>query len=134
MGCILVVIALAVPRVLMFFMWLLTDWFARAFDTVIWPVLGFLFMPYTTLAYMTAMLNNNHALSGATATGSSHSHGDGTYATDQDSHNHDVNAGSTGNAGSHNHSVTTGATATGGDTTHDNRPAAIALYWIKRIY
>ena len=64
MGCILAVLALAVPRVLMFLAFLLTDWFGRAFQTRLWPLIGFLFMPYTTLAYMAAMLNNHHALSG----------------------------------------------------------------------
>jgi len=64
MGCIIAVIALAVPRILMFFILLLTDWFGSAFETRAWPILGFVFMPYTTLAYLAAMLNNNHALSG----------------------------------------------------------------------
>jgi len=64
MGCVLAVIALLVPRVLMVFIYLLTDWFGRAYETVIWPLLGFIFMPYATLAYMAAMLNNNHSLSG----------------------------------------------------------------------
>ena len=64
MGCVFVLIALAVPRVLMFFALLLTDWFPRAFETRVWPALGFVFMPYTTLAYMGAMLNNHHVLSG----------------------------------------------------------------------
>ena len=58
MGCLLMSLtALLLPRVLMFFIWLLTDWFTRAFETTLWPVLGFLFMPYTTLAYMATMLN-----------------------------------------------------------------------------
>jgi len=48
----------------MLFIFLLTNWFASAYQTVIWPLLGFIFMPYTTLAYMAAMLNNNHNLSG----------------------------------------------------------------------
>jgi hypothetical protein len=43
---------------------LLTDWFGRGFGTRIWPALGFVFMPYATLAYLAAMLNNNHALTG----------------------------------------------------------------------
>ena len=64
MGCIFAVVALAVPRVLMFFAFLLTDWFGRSFETRLWPILGFVFMPYTTLAYLAAMLNNNHTLSG----------------------------------------------------------------------
>jgi hypothetical protein len=64
MGCLYVFLALLAPRVFLFFAWLLTDWFSRAYETTIWPLLGFLFMPYTTLAYMAAMLNNNHQLSG----------------------------------------------------------------------
>ena len=63
-GCILVFIALFVPRVFMFFVWLLTHWFGAAFESTIWPVLGFFFMPYTTIAYMAAMLRNDHAVSG----------------------------------------------------------------------
>ncbi len=64
MGCILVVIALAVPRFLLFMAFLMTDWFARAFETRLWPLAGFVFMPYATLAYMAAMRNNNHTLNG----------------------------------------------------------------------
>ena len=64
MGCLLVFIALAVPRVLMFIAFLMTDWFGRAFETRLWPIAGFVFMPYTTLTYIAAMLNNNHALTG----------------------------------------------------------------------
>ena len=64
MGCLVAIIALAVPRVVMFGAYLATDWFARVFATRLWPLLGFLFMPYTTLAYMAAMLNNNRALTG----------------------------------------------------------------------
>ena len=64
MRCLFALIALLTPRVLMCFVWLLTDWFGRAYQTVLWPVLGFLFMSYTTLAYMAAMLHNNHSVSG----------------------------------------------------------------------
>jgi hypothetical protein len=66
MPCVVAAIALLVPRVVMFFIWLLTDWFQLAFSGVlwIWPVLGFFFMPYTTLAYMATMLNNGHVVSG----------------------------------------------------------------------
>ena len=64
MPCVFVILALAVPRGLMFFIWLLTGWFGRAFGGALWPILGFLFMPYTTLAYMATMLNNNHVVSG----------------------------------------------------------------------
>jgi hypothetical protein len=59
MGCIYLILALLVPRLLMVFILLLTDWFSVAYDTFLWPLLGFVFMPYTTLAYMGAMLNAN---------------------------------------------------------------------------
>lgn len=64
MGCLVAIIALMVPRVTMVFVFLLTGWFGRAYDTVVWPLLGFFFMPYTTLAYMAAMLGNNRSVSG----------------------------------------------------------------------
>lgn len=48
----------------MAFIWLLTNWFDRAYETVLWPVVGFFLMPYTTLAYMAAMLNNNYSVRG----------------------------------------------------------------------
>ncbi len=63
MGCLLPILAVFVPRVVMFFIFLLTNWFSMAYQTVIWPLLGFFFMPYTTLAYLGAMLNNNHQIS-----------------------------------------------------------------------
>ncbi len=62
MGCLLVAIALIIPRTVMVFIWLLTDWFSRAYAGVLLPALGFLFMPYTTLAYMAAMIRNHNTL------------------------------------------------------------------------
>jgi hypothetical protein len=63
MGCVLVLIALLAPRVAMVFIWLLTDWFSRAYDTWLLPLLGFIFLPYTTLAYMGAVLNGDGSIS-----------------------------------------------------------------------
>ena len=57
MGCILVVLGLLVPRVAMALIFLSTNWFAQAFQTTIWPVLGFVFMPYTALAWMAGNLH-----------------------------------------------------------------------------
>jgi hypothetical protein len=64
MGCLVVILAMFVPRLLIFFVWLLTGWIGAAYQTSLWPLLGVLFMPYTTLAYMAAMLNNNYSVSG----------------------------------------------------------------------
>ena len=63
-GCLLALFSLIAPRLVMIFMLLLTDWFSRAYETMMWPILGFFFMPYTTLAYMGAMLNNGQSISG----------------------------------------------------------------------
>ena len=64
MGCLVPIIGIFCPRLVLFVAWLATDWFSRAYDTTLYPLLGFLFMPVTTLAYMAAMLNNNHEVSG----------------------------------------------------------------------
>ncbi len=51
-GC----IALAFPRVALFLVWFLGgDYLSRAFGSFLWPLLGFLFMPLTTLAYAFGM-------------------------------------------------------------------------------
>lgn len=42
------------PRIVIFFIWLLTDLTAR-FETYVWPFLGWLFLPYTTIAYIAAL-------------------------------------------------------------------------------
>lgn len=55
------------PRhVILFFIWLLTDWPSKFYETYIWPILGFLLLPYTTLAYMATMIvsNNDRHVSG----------------------------------------------------------------------
>ena len=57
MPCILALIAILFPRVLILVLWIFTDWFNGVFQTTIWPVLGFLFMPLTTLWY-SVVINN----------------------------------------------------------------------------
>lgn len=51
MPCLFALLALAVPRGVTVVLWLMTDWFAGVFDTVLWPVLGFVFLPTTLLWY-----------------------------------------------------------------------------------
>ena len=55
MPCLLILIGLFVPRVVLAFLWLLTNYLSRAFETQLWPLVGFLFLPYTTLAYAIAI-------------------------------------------------------------------------------
>jgi hypothetical protein len=64
MPCLLLIFAVFSPRLVLALIAIFTHWFSAAFNTMLWPILGFFFMPYTTLAYMAAMLNNNHSVSG----------------------------------------------------------------------
>ncbi len=64
MPCLPLILAVFFPRLVMILIAIFSNWFTLAFQTVLWPILGFVFMPYTTLAYMTAMLNNHHVVSG----------------------------------------------------------------------
>lgn len=58
MGCLAVAIALLFPRLAIVLLVIFGDYIGRAYDTVLWPLLGFFFMPYTTLAYAAA--RNEH--------------------------------------------------------------------------
>lgn len=37
------------PRLVLFILWLVTDYISSAFESSLWPFLGFVFMPWTTL-------------------------------------------------------------------------------------
>jgi hypothetical protein len=54
MGCLIALVVLLLPRTVMVVLWLFTDYLATAFGTWIWPLLGFFFLPTTTLAYAVA--------------------------------------------------------------------------------
>ncbi len=54
MPCLIVVLALAVPRLVLLGLWFFTDWFVGLFDSLLWPILGFIFLP-TTLFWYTAV-------------------------------------------------------------------------------
>jgi hypothetical protein len=55
MPCILGCIALVAPRVTIILVVIFSDYIGRAYETTIWPLLGFFFLPLTTLAYAWAM-------------------------------------------------------------------------------
>lgn len=63
MPCLVVLIALAFPRMALFLIWLFSDYLHNAYQTVLWPVLGFFFMPFTTLAFAAA-INQHGSVSG----------------------------------------------------------------------
>jgi hypothetical protein len=49
--CILAVLVLAFPRLAIILLYLLTDLFKGIYDTLLVPILGFIFMPVTLVAY-----------------------------------------------------------------------------------
>jgi hypothetical protein len=53
-GCLLALLALVTPRFVLVLLWISTNYLSRAFETWLWPTLGFLFLPTTTLAYAVA--------------------------------------------------------------------------------
>jgi hypothetical protein len=55
MQCLLALLALATPRVVIVLVVLFSDYLGTAYQTWLWPFLGFLFLPVTTLAYAWAV-------------------------------------------------------------------------------
>lgn len=55
MPCFIGLLAIAMPRVALFLVWLFSDYLSTAYKSNLWPLLGFLFMPVTTLAYAWAI-------------------------------------------------------------------------------
>jgi hypothetical protein len=55
MPCVIGCLALVAPRVLIVVLSIFTRAMDDAYETVLWPVLGFFLAPYTTLAYCWAM-------------------------------------------------------------------------------
>lgn len=51
MPCLLAILALAMPRLVIVCLWFLTTWFRGMFPSLLWPVLGFFFLPTTLLWY-----------------------------------------------------------------------------------
>ena len=54
MGCLFVVLAALSPRLALALVWLFTNLVDRAFNGALIPVLGFVFLPLTTLFYVLA--------------------------------------------------------------------------------
>jgi hypothetical protein len=53
-GCLLVLLAILTPRFILFLLWLFSNYLNRAFDSGWLGVLGFVFLPTTTIAYAIA--------------------------------------------------------------------------------
>jgi hypothetical protein len=54
MPCLFAILALATPRLLVALLWFFSRWFEGVFTSVLWPILGFIFLP-TTLLWYTAV-------------------------------------------------------------------------------
>ncbi|MGZ8599336.1 MAG: hypothetical protein ACXWX6_03905 [Actinomycetota bacterium] len=54
MGCLLVLLALVTPRFVLAVLWLFSDYLNQAFTSGWWGLLGFFFLPTTSIAYAIA--------------------------------------------------------------------------------
>ena len=52
MPCLFALIALISPRLGIIVLWAFTNYVQRTFDTWFWPLLGLIFLPWTTLMYL----------------------------------------------------------------------------------
>ncbi len=51
MPCIVALLALLTPRLLIVLLWFFTTWFQGMFASLLWPILGLVFLPTTLLWY-----------------------------------------------------------------------------------
>ena len=58
MPCLMLIVVLAFPRLVLFLTFLFSNYLERAYHGLLLPILGFLFLPITTLTY--AWLMNSH--------------------------------------------------------------------------
>lgn len=65
MCCVLALLAFLGPRLALVLLWLFTNYLGRAFDGLLLPLLGFLFLPWTTIAWAIAQ----NELGGASGVG-----------------------------------------------------------------
>ncbi|UCD75620.1 MAG: hypothetical protein JSV91_01635 [Phycisphaerales bacterium] len=64
MPCLVGCLALFFPRIAIILVVIFSDYLGNAYQTIIWPLLGFIFMPLTTLAYAWAWHSNAGSVSG----------------------------------------------------------------------
>jgi len=51
MPCLLGCLALITPRLVIILVAIFSDYLSQVYDNILWPILGFIFLPLTTLAY-----------------------------------------------------------------------------------
>ena len=64
MGCLFLLIAALSPRLAVILTWIFTPWVDRAFGSAIWPILGVIFAPLTTLLYVILWNTNGRGVDG----------------------------------------------------------------------
>lgn len=63
MPCLVALLAIAMPRLAIILVLIFSDFLGRAYETLLWPLLGFFFLPLTTLAYALG-INRNGSIEG----------------------------------------------------------------------
>jgi hypothetical protein len=63
MPCLLLILLVAFPRIALLLLFFLSTYLERAYHGIIVPLLGFIFLPLTTLAYAW-MVNTNQPMAG----------------------------------------------------------------------
>jgi hypothetical protein len=63
MPCLIGCLALSAPRLAIVLVAIFSNYIGRAYQSMVWPTLGFFFMPMTTLAYAWSM-NSKGSVSG----------------------------------------------------------------------
>jgi hypothetical protein len=64
MGCLFVLIAVLSPRLALILTWIFTPWVDRATEAFIWPLLGLVFFPLTTLTYVILWNTSGYGVDG----------------------------------------------------------------------
>jgi hypothetical protein len=63
MPCLLLLLVLAFPRLMLVLMFFFTNYLQRAYNGILVPLLGFIFLPLTTIVYAW-MVNTSRAIDG----------------------------------------------------------------------
>ena len=63
MPCLLLIVVVAFPRIVLALLFFLSNYLDRAYHGILIPLLGFIFLPLTTLVYAW-MMNNHRPLDG----------------------------------------------------------------------
>ena len=61
MPCLLVALILLFPRIAIVLLYLFTNFFNGVFNNILWPLVGFILLPLTLIAY-TYMVNTHHVV------------------------------------------------------------------------